>query len=48
MDLRDAFKGPDHSYDETHYLATDGEHPNAEGHKKIASALVDVVEAGTH
>ena len=44
VDLRAAFKGPDYSYDETHYLASDGEHPNAAGHQKIASALVAVVD----
>jgi hypothetical protein len=27
VDLRAAFKGPDYSYDETHYLASDGDHP---------------------
>ncbi|MBV9830767.1 MAG: SGNH/GDSL hydrolase family protein [Marmoricola sp.] len=44
VDLRAAFKGPDYSYDETHYLAPDGDHPNAAGHQKIAAALVQVVE----
>ena len=44
VDLRAAFKGPDYSYDETHYLAPDGDHPNAAGHQKIASALVEVVK----
>ncbi len=44
VDLRAAFKGPDYTYDETHYLAPDGDHPNAAGHEKIASALVDVVQ----
>ena len=39
VDLRAAFKGPDYAYDETHYLATDGIHPNASGHQKIAAAL---------
>lgn len=39
VDLRAAFKGPDYSYDETHYLAGDGDHPNAAGHQKIASAV---------
>ncbi|GAB7006593.1 hypothetical protein JCM18899A_40660 [Nocardioides sp. AN3] len=45
IDLRAAFKGPDYQYDETHYLASDGEHPNAAGHQQIASAVVDVVNA---
>jgi lysophospholipase L1-like esterase len=44
VDLRAAFKGPDYSYDETHYLAPDGDHPNAAGHQKIASALAEVIK----
>jgi lysophospholipase L1-like esterase len=48
VDLRAAFKGPDYSYDETHYLASDGDHPNAEGHQKIASALEQVIAAELH
>jgi lysophospholipase L1-like esterase len=48
VDLRAAFKGPDYSYDETHYLAPDGDHPNASGHEQIARALVDVVGATVH
>ena len=40
VDLRTAFKGPDYSYDETHYLSSDGDHPNAEGHVRIAEAVV--------
>ncbi len=43
VDLRAAFKGPDYSYDETHYLASDGDHPNAAGHRKIASAAGIVI-----
>ena len=38
VDLRAAFKGPDYSFDETHYLSSDGDHPNAAGHRRIASA----------
>jgi lysophospholipase L1-like esterase len=48
VDLRSAFKGPSYSYDESHYLAPDGDHPNAEGHKQIAAAVVTVVESGLH
>lgn len=48
VDLRAAFKGPDYSYDETHYLAADGDHPNAAGHQKIASALEHVIRADPH
>ena len=38
VDLRAAFKGPSYAYDETHFLSTDGDHPNAAGHRRIASA----------
>jgi lysophospholipase L1-like esterase len=48
VDLRAAFKGPDYSYDETHYLASDGDHPNAAGHQQIATAVVDVVSQTLH
>lgn len=48
VDLRAAFKGPDYSYDETHYLASDGDHPNAAGHQQIALALDHVVQAKLH
>jgi lysophospholipase L1-like esterase len=48
VDLRSAFKGPDYSYDETHYLAPDGDHPNASGHQQIAAAVVDVVTTTLH
>ena len=44
VDLRTAFKGPDHAYDETHYLSNDGDHPNAAGHEKIAEATQAVIE----
>jgi acyl-CoA thioesterase-1 len=48
VDLRAAFKGPDYSYDETHYLSSDGDHPNAAGHKRIATATEAVVEKALH
>ena len=48
VDLRAAFKGPDYTYDETHYLASDGDHPNAAGHQQIASALEQVIKAALH
>ena len=48
VDLQTAFKGPDHTYDETHYLASDGDHPNAEGHQQIASATVTEIETDLH
>src|SRR5262249_38521368 len=44
VDLRAAFKGPDYDADETHYLANDGDHPNAAGHQKIADATETVIE----
>jgi lysophospholipase L1-like esterase len=48
VDLRAAFKGPDYSYDETHYLSNDGDHPNAAGHEKIASSTETVIENALH
>jgi acyl-CoA thioesterase I len=48
VDLRAAFKGPDYTYDETHYLAPDGDHPNAAGHQQIATAVVNEVGATPH
>jgi acyl-CoA thioesterase-1 len=48
VDLRAAFKGPDYAYDETHYLASDGDHPNAAGHQQIALALEQVIQATLH
>jgi lysophospholipase L1-like esterase len=43
VDLRAAFKGPGYAADETRYLASDGDHPNAAGHRLIAAAVVDVM-----
>ena len=48
VDLRGAFKGPNYTYDETRYLASDGDHPNAAGHEQIAAAVVDVVTQALH
>ena len=48
VDLRAAFKGPNYTYDETRYLASDGDHPNAAGHEQIAAAVVDVVTQTLH
>ena len=45
VDLRAAFKGPDYAYDETHYLSNDGDHPNAAGHRQIATAAQAVIES---
>jgi lysophospholipase L1-like esterase len=44
VDLRAAFKGPDYAYDQTQYLASDGDHPNAAGHQQIAAALDQVIQ----
>ena len=48
VDLRAIFKGPDYDSDETPYLASDGDHPNAAGHQKIAAAVIDVVSQSLH
>jgi lysophospholipase L1-like esterase len=48
VDLRAAFKGPSYSYDETHYLSNDGDHPNAAGHKRIAAAAMAAIQAALH
>lgn len=44
VDLRAAFKGPSFGYLETHYLSSDGDHPNATGHEAIARATEAVIE----
>jgi lysophospholipase L1-like esterase len=48
VDLRAAFKGPDYTYDESHYLSNDGDHPNAAGHQQIAKATQEVIEKTLH
>jgi lysophospholipase L1-like esterase len=45
---RRAFKGPSFGYIESHYLATDGEHPNAAGHQAIATATETVIKHTLH
>ena len=45
VDVRAAFKGPSYTNDETRYLASDGDHPNARGHATIAQAVVSAVRA---
>jgi lysophospholipase L1-like esterase len=45
VDLRRAFRGPDDAWDETHLLAPDGDHPDAEGHERIAQAIAYTVTA---
>jgi lysophospholipase L1-like esterase len=45
---RRAFKGPSFGYIESHYLATDGEHPNATGHQAIATATEAVIQDALH
>jgi acyl-CoA thioesterase I len=48
VDLRAAFKGPSYSYDETRYLASDGDHPNAAGQQRIAAATQRVILDDLH
>ncbi len=48
VDLRAAFKGPDYSYDETQFLSSDGDHPNAAGHEQIAKAVDVVLDRTLH
>jgi acyl-CoA thioesterase I len=48
VDLRAAFKGPSYTYDETHFLSDDGDHPNAAGHEQIAKAVDQVVAPLLH
>jgi lysophospholipase L1-like esterase len=40
VDLSTPFKGRGGDEDPTHLLADDGDHPNAAGHQRIASALL--------
>jgi acyl-CoA thioesterase I len=42
---RRAFKGPSFGYIESHYLASDGEHPNSAGHQAIATATEAVIKS---
>jgi acyl-CoA thioesterase-1 len=48
VDLRAAFKGRSYTYDETHYLSNDGDHPNPAGHKRIAAAAESAIENALH
>ena len=48
VDLRAAFKGPTYDADETRYLASDGDHPNAAGHRQIADAADAVIQKRLH
>ncbi len=45
---RRAFKGPSFGHIESHYLASDGEHPNAAGHQAIATATEAVIKDTLH
>jgi acyl-CoA thioesterase-1 len=44
VDLRTEFLGPDHQGDETALLASDGDHPNALGHTRIADAVMAALQ----
>ena len=44
VDLRTEFLGPRHDEDETALLAADGDHPNAEGHTRIAIAIARAMD----
>jgi acyl-CoA thioesterase I len=48
VDLRTAFKGRTYAYDESHYLSSDGDHPNAAGHKQIALAVESALKTALH
>jgi len=48
VDVRAAFKGPSYTYDETHYLSSDGDHPNAAGHERIAQATASTIKRALH
>ncbi|HEY5172563.1 MAG TPA: SGNH/GDSL hydrolase family protein [Acidimicrobiia bacterium] len=43
VDLRTAFRGPDDDRDETTLLASDGDHPDAEGQERIADAILQTL-----
>jgi lysophospholipase L1-like esterase len=45
---RRAFKGPSFGYIASHYLASDGDHPNGEGHQAIAKATEAVIQDTLH
>src|SRR5262249_25102990 len=47
VDLRTAFLGADRDQDATALLADDGDHPNADGHTRIAQAIAQAVGGAT-
>jgi acyl-CoA thioesterase-1 len=48
VSVRRAFKGPSFGYIESHYLSSDGDHPNAAGHQAIATATEAVIQDKLH
>jgi lysophospholipase L1-like esterase len=50
VDLHQAFRGPRGARDETRFLASDGEHPDARGHQRIARAIAATIRdrVGVH
>jgi acyl-CoA thioesterase-1 len=43
VDLRTAFRGPFQDRDDTDLLTSDGDHPDSEGHQRIANAVVQAI-----
>jgi lysophospholipase L1-like esterase len=48
VSVRRAFKGPSFGFIESHYLTSDGDHPNVKGHQAIATAAEAVIQDTLH